>query len=988
MNPPAVATLSESTTRHLAADLRRAIDGEVRFDDQSRALYATDASNYRQTPIGVVLPRSTDDIVKTVALCRRYGAPVLPRGGGTSLAGQCCNVAVVIDTSKYLNRILSLDPAARLARVEPGCVLDDLRDAAEQHHLTFGPDPSTHDHNTLGGMLGNNSCGVHSVMAGRTVDNVRSLDILTYDGLRMTVGRTSEAELASIIAAGGRRGTIYAAMKRLRDRFAEQIRARYPKIPRRVSGYNLDELLPEKDFDVGRALVGTEGTCVFILSAELELVHSPPKRAVVVLGYDDIYIAGDHVPDILAHKPIGLEGMGEKLPHYMRKKALHVDDLRLLPEGGGWLIAEFGGDTQDQADGKAHRLVEALGRTGHTPHAKIYSDPVQQTALWRVRKSGLGATAEVPGEPDTWEGWEDAAVPPAKVGPYLREFRALLDRYGYGCALYGHFGDGCIHVRINFDLMSRPGIDHYRAFIEEAADLVLRYGGSLSGEHGDGQSRAALLPKMYGPELVGAFREFKAAWDPDWKMNPGKVVDPFQPTDNLRLGADYKPALLKTVFDFADDHHDFSKAALRCVGVGECRRHSGGVMCPSYRVTREEKHSTRGRARLLFEMVSGRVLTEQWRSNAVRDALDLCLACKGCKKDCPVNVDMATYKAEFLHHYYKGRLRPREAYAMGRIYDWARAASVSPRLANFIGGAPGLSAMAKWAGGIAQQRILPAFAPQTFRAWFNRRPPRPAGGRAVILWPDTFNNHFHPEAAIAAVETLEDAGYRVAIPSRPLCCGRPLFGWGMLDRAKAQLADVLATLRPQIEQGIPVVGLEPACVASFRDELPHLFPNDPAATALAKQTVMFSELLAADESYRPEGLGRRALVHIHCHQHAVIGDAADRKLLEKLGVDFSLPDSGCCGMAGSFGFEAKHYDVAMKIGEQTLLPTVRETSAQTLVIANGFSCQEQIVQGTGRRALHMAQVARLAANLPSGSRWVREAAAADEGEHHEIQTHQ
>jgi len=981
--------LDGRAAQRLARELEAAISGEVRFDDGARALYATDASNYRQTPIGVVLPRSVDDIVKAVELCRRYSAPVLPRGGGTSLAGQCCNVAVIIDTSKYLNRILSLDPERCIARVEPGCVLDDLRDAAEKHHLTFGPDPSTHDHNTLGGMLGNNSCGVHSVMAGRTVDNVRSLDILTYDGLRMTAGATSDAELAGIIAAGGRRGAIYATMKSIRDRFAGQVRARYPKIPRRVSGYNLDELLPEKEFNVARALVGTEGTCVFVLSAELQLVYSPPKRTVVVLGYDDVYTAGDHVPDVLQHRPVGLEGMGEKLPEYMRKKALHVDCLHLLPEGGGWLIAEFGGDSQDEADEKAHRLVEALNGTRHPPHAKTYSDPKDQAALWRVRKSGLGATAEVPGEPDTWEGWEDSSVPPAKVGPYLRDFRALLTRYGYGCALYGHFGDGCIHVRINFDLASRPGIEHYRQFIGEAADLVLRYGGSLSGEHGDGQSRAALLPKMYGPELVGAFREFKAAWDPDWKMNPGKVVDPFPPTSNLRLGADYKPAKLETVFDFIEDHHDFSKSALRCVGVGECRRHSGGVMCPSYRATREEKHSTRGRARLLFEMVSGRVLKDQWRSEAVRDALDLCLACKGCKKDCPVNVDMATYKAEFFHHYYKGRLRPREAYAMGLIWNWAKLASRAPGLANFFTQTPGLSAIGKFAGAIAQERRMPPFARQTFRAWFQARRPRQSG-RRVLLWPDTFNNYFHPEAAIAAVEVLEDAGYHVTIPKRPLCCGRPLFAWGMLDRAKAQLRDIIESLRPEIEQGVPVVGLEPACVASFRDELPHLFSNDPAARMLSKHTVMFSELLANDDSYRPPPLDRRALVHVHCNQHAVMGAASEKALFRKLGVEAAVPDNGCCGMAGSFGFEREHYGVAMTIGEQALLPAVRETPATTLVVANGFSCQEQILQATGRRALNIAQVARLAANLPSDSRWRREldSSAAHSGAHHAIETHQ
>jgi FAD/FMN-containing dehydrogenase len=701
---------ASSPVRDLSSDLRDAIDGEVRFDRGSRALYATDGSNYRQVPIGVVIPRDAEDVAATVDVCRRHGAPILSRGGGTSLAGQCCNVAVVIDMSKYYNRVLDLDPAGRIARVEPGLVLDTLRSAAKRHQLTFGPDPATHTHCTIGGMLGNNSCGVHALMAqfygpgARTSDNTHRLEILTYDGLRMWVGPTSDAELEAIVAAGGRRADLYLALRRLRDRHADAIRTRYPTIPRRVSGYNLDELLPERGFNVARALVGTESTCVTILQAELILIPEPRARSLLVLGYPDVYTAGDHVPDLLAFRPIGLEGIDDRLIDDMKKARIHPEDVALLPDGKGWLLVEFGGDSKDESDARAREAMAALRARPSPPTMRLFDDPAQEATLWRVRESGLGATAHVPDAPVTWEGWEDSAVPPDRVGDYLRDLRKLFDAYGYGCALYGHFGQGCIHTRVDFDLQSARGIEKYKAFMDEATTLVVSYGGSLSGEHGDGQSRAQFLPKMFGDELVAAFREFKTIWDPDRKMNPGKIVDPYRIDQNLRLGASYRPPDPATRFSFADDRHSFAFATIRCVGVGECRRDEGGTMCPSYRVTREEQHSTRGRARLLFEMLEGDPLTGGWRDEHVKEALDLCLACKGCKSDCPVRVDMATYKAEFLSHYYEGRLRPRSAYAMGFVHRWARLASRIPGVVNAAARAPGLSAVLKWLGGVARQR--------------------------------------------------------------------------------------------------------------------------------------------------------------------------------------------------------------------------------------------------------------------------------------------
>jgi FAD/FMN-containing dehydrogenase/Fe-S oxidoreductase len=944
----------------LAEKLRARIQGEVRFDRASRAIYATDGSNYRQVPIGVVIPRTKQDVIDTVALCHEFGAPILSRGGGTSLAGQCCNVAVVMDMSKYYNRILELDIAGKKARIQPGLVLDTLRHAAEKHNLTFGPDPATHSHCTLGGMMGNNSCGVHAQMAGKTVDNVISLEVLTYDGLILEVGETSDDEFACIVRDGGRRGEIYAALRKIRDTYADEIRARYPKIPRRVSGYNIDSLLPEYKFNVAQALVGSESTLVTILEATVRLVYRPPERTLVVLGYPDVYRSADHVTDILKHKPIALEGVDQTLVEKMKKKKPHSTDT-LLPKGGGWLLVEFGAETKAESDAQAHKLVLALGKTGAT--SKIFDDEAEEKEVWGIRESGLGATAFIPDSPDTWEGWEDSAVHPENLGAYLRDLKKLYDRYNFEGALYGHFGQGCVHTRITFDLVTRMGVEKFRAFLDDASDLVMKYGGSFSGEHGDGQSRAELLPKMFGHKLIGAFEEFKRAWDPRNKMNPGKIVHAYKILDNLRLGPTYDPLVPETHFEFPHDKFDFSRSALRCVGVGECRRDEKGTMCPSSRVTREEMHSTRGRSRLLFEMLRGEVIKDGWKSEEVKEALDLCLACKGCKGDCPVNVDMATYKAEFLSHYYEGKLRPRSAYAFGLIYWWARLASLAPRVVNFVTQTPGLSRLAKFFAGMAPERSVPKFAPETFKNWFKRRVSRDDGKPPVILWADTFNNHFHPEVAKAAVHVLEEAGFRVIVPAASLCCGRPLYDYGWLDQAKRMLRQILDTLREEIQQGIPVVGLEPSCVAVFRDELHSMFPHDKDALRLREQTFTLSEFLVKRvKDYAPPPLRRKALVQGHCHHKSVMGFKEETELIQRLGLDADEPDSGCCGMAGSFGFEQEHYDVSMKCGEQIILPEARKASADTIVIADGFSCREQISQGAGRAPKHIAEVIEMAIN--------------------------
>ena len=1000
--PKSSRTDASGLSEALRARLRSEVRGDVRFDNGSRALYATDGSNYRQVPIGVVVPHDSDDALAAIAVCREFSAPLLCRGGGTSLAGQCCNVAVVLDFSQYMRRILAIDPARRIARVQPGVVLDQLRNAAEKHHLTFAPDPASHDRCTIGGMIGNNSCGVHSVMAGKTDDNIEELDIVTYDGVRLRVGPTSADELQRIVAEPGRRGQIYNTLKNISVQYADLIRQRFPNIPRRVSGYNLNYLLPENGFQVARALVGSEGTCATVLEATCRLVESPPERVLLVVAYPEIYQCADHVPEILAHKPIGLEGFDDLLVSYNRTKGMNSEGLALLPEGGGWLLVEFGGQTAQEGESQARALIGALNRTVAPPNTRLYSGPLAKR-IWEIREASLGATSHVPGEPLNWEGWEDAAVAPEKLGSYLRDLRKMMASFGYTGPLYGHFGHACVHTRLNFDLQSKDGIAKFRKFVEEAADLVVSYGGSLSGEHGDGQARAELLPKMFGPDLMQAFGKFKSAWDPDWKMNPGKVIAPYKLDENLRLGASYAPWEPETRFQFPADHGSLSHAALRCVGVGKCRREDGGVMCPSYRATHEEEHSTRGRAHLLWEMTQSPlredgIIRDGWRSEEVKQSLDLCLACKGCKSDCPVSVDVATYKAEFLSHYYEGRVRPRSAYAFGNIDWWARLASNAPGLVNLTTQLPFLRDIAKMVAGIPQQRSIPAFAPETFRNWFFRthkrsRPPAgnttPDGnetrakngkgpalavqpdapenrasapeGPPVLLWPDTFNNYFLPATAKAGVEILEAAGYHVILPQANLCCGRPLYDFGMLDRAQSLLLEILDALSPEIEAGIPIVGLEPSCVAVFRDELLNLFPNDARAQALARQTFLLSEFLDSNSRDSPlPRYERKALLHGHCHHKSIMKMTAEESLLRRIGIDFQAPAPGCCGMAGSFGFEHDKYEISAAIGELELLPAVRKAPADWLIIADGFSCREQIRQGTGRHALHLAEVLQMA----------------------------
>ncbi|RKS69203.1 FAD/FMN-containing dehydrogenase [Motilibacter peucedani] len=948
-------------TGSLEAALRQAVRGEVEFGSSTRAVYATDSSNYRQVPIGVVFPRDTDDLVAAVRVCADHGVPVLGRGAGTSLAGQACNVAVVLDTSRHMTRILEIDPVRRTARVQPGVVLDDLRRAAEVHGLTFGPDPATHAWCTLGGMIGNNSCGTHALYAGKTVDNVESLTVVTYDGEVLELGAYDDSAYAAAVVAGGRTAEVLGGLREIGRRHEALVRERYVDIPRRVSGYNLDQLLPDSGFHVARALVGTESTCVLVAEATVTLSVSPAHRRLVVLGYPDVFAAADAVPSLLGHGLLGLEGFDETLERQMRDRDLHVQHLELLPPGGGWLLAELGADDPAEADARTDAFTAAL------PDGvawRRFDDETDQRRVWLVRESGLGATAIRADGRHNSEGWEDAAVAPERLGEYLRAVTALWDDYGYSGAWYGHFGQGCVHTRNDFDLHTEQGLRDYRSYVERAADLVVSMGGSLSGEHGDGQSRGELLERMYGPELVDAFRQFKAVFDPRGRMNPGKVVDAYPLDSSLRFGPDHRVVRPhQQFFALADDGGSLQTAVERCVGVGRCRRDDAGTMCPSYRVTRDERHSTRGRAKLLAEMFQGEVTPATWRNDDVREALDLCLSCKGCQTDCPTHVDMATYKAEFLSHHYARRLRPRVMYALGLLPWAARAATAVPRAANLVLTAPGLSQLVRRAAGVTTARPAPRFAATSWRRTRSARDHARTSQPTVVVWPDTFTDAYSPEVGERLVELLERLGERVVVPEQWGCCGRPLYDAGMLATARRTLAGLLDVLQPWLDRGLPVVVPEPSCLSTFRDELPGLLPDDPRAARLASLARSPAEQLLASSrldgalAAAPHDLPERLVIHPHCHARAGAAAPADRELLQRLGHEAEVLDAGCCGLAGSFGFDAAHEPLSRRIGEESWLPQVRAALGDDRLVADGFSCRTQLDHLGGPAATDLVTLA-------------------------------
>ncbi|MFC8709149.1 FAD-binding and (Fe-S)-binding domain-containing protein [Streptomyces sp. NPDC057197] len=945
----------------LEADLRRAVRGEVGFDITSRALVTMDASNYRRVPLGVVAPRDADDVAAALAVCREHGVPVVPRGGGTSIAGQATGTGVVLDFTPHMNRVLKLDPGARTAVVQPGLVLDRLQEAAAPHGLRFGPDPSTHSRCTLGGMIANNSCGSRSVAWGTTADSVRELSVLTARGERLRLGK----EWAG--APEGLRALAEGELARLRTGF--------PDLPRRISGYALDALLPERGADVARSFCGSEGTLGVLTEAVVSLVRAPAARALAVLGYADEGAAAEAAPALLPHRPLTVEGMSRDLVPASASG---------LPRGGAWLFVETGGDTEAEARARA----EAVTGAADAVDTLVVTDPRAQRALWRIREDAAGTATRMPDGTEAWPGWEDCAVPPARLGPYLRDFRSLLKAHDLRGTPYGHFGDGCIHVRIDFDLLSEAGVGRFRLFSEELADLVAAHGGSLSGEHGDGQARAELLPRMYGARTVALFERAKAVWDPDDLLNPGMLVRPAPLDAGLRFAVLPREPV-DVAFGYPADGGDFGAAVRRCVGVAKCRTTevSGtAVMCPSFRATGAEEHSTRGRARLLHEMLAGELITDGWRSPEVRDALDLCLACKGCRSDCPVGVDMATYKAEFLHHHYAGRRRPAAHYSMGLLPRWLRwaAATRTAPVLNALAAVPPLAAVAKRLAGIAPERAIPRLAARPFTRWWRtrRRPFPAAGGDLVVLWPDTFTEHLSPSVGSAAVRVLEAAGLRVALPPtlrlsgarigdgrsaavNPLsvlrgrgrvCCGLTYVSTGQLDRARTVLRRTLDLMEPVLETTAPVVVLEPSCAAALRTDLPALLPEDPRAQRLADRVLTFAQTLERHApGWRPPRLDRPVAGQTHCHQHAVLGDEAERRLRTAAGLTGDL-SGGCCGLAGDFGFEEGHWEVSTACAEEQLLPSVRSAPDGTVVLADGFSCRTQLEQLAGVRGRHLAEV--------------------------------
>jgi FAD/FMN-containing dehydrogenase/Fe-S oxidoreductase len=936
----------------LVAALRGAGLSDVDGSGLARALYSSDASLYRVLPRAVVRPRDADEIVATLEVCRSLGVPLTARGAGTSIAGNAVGPGVVLDTSRHLSRVLGIDADARTAVVEPGLVQAALQTRAKPAGLRFGPDPSTHNRCTVGGMIGNNACGSRALAYGRTSDNVVGLDVVTGSGERLRLGNAATP-------APGVLGDLHALV----EGELATIRTELGRFGRQVSGYSLEHLLPERGFDVARALVGSEGTLALVLGATVRLVADAPHRGLVVLGYPTMADAADATPALLPHSPTAVEGMDARIVQRLRDvPAAVVPDL---PRGEGWLIVELTGDSVAEVTAKAHGVLADAGALD----SLVVTDVAEAAALWRIREDGAGLAARTSDGRPAHAGWEDAAVPVEKLGAYLRDFEALLDTHGLQGLPYGHFGDGCVHVRIDFPFGSGEdrGRPRYRAFVEDAARLVAGHGGSMSGEHGDGRARSELLPYMYSPEVLRLFEKVKAVFDPDDLLNPGVLVRPARLDDDIRVAA-VAPRRERLALAYRHDGGDFAAAVHRCTGVGKCRADlsaSGGVMCPSWGATREEKDTTRGRARVLQEMLAPGGPVRDWRSPEVHEALDLCLSCKGCSRDCPTGVDMASYKAEVLHQSYRRRLRPRAHYTLGRLPRWADLAARTPRLVNAVLASRLGGRLAKWSAGMDQRRDVPPFALRTFRQEWGQRghfgPDGAADRPAVALWVDSFTDHFAPEVATAAARVLEAAGYRVQVPGADTCCGLTWITTGQLDTARTTLRHTVETLLPIVDAGMPIVGVEPSCTAALRSEALELV-GGPAAERVAAGTRTLAELLTATPGWEPPSMaGMEIVAQPHCHHASVMGWSADAQLLADAGARVTRL-GGCCGLAGNWGVERGHHDVSVAIAEQHLLPAVRDMADDAVVLADGFSCRTQLDQLAGRRGLHLAEL--LADRLP------------------------
>ena len=947
-------------TSKLIRALKESVKGDVRFDPYSRTLYSTDASIYQILPVGVVIPRDADDIAATLRIAHAEGVPVLPRGGGTSLAGQSIGRAIVLDCSTYMDRLLELDSVGRWARIQPGIVQDELNLAAHPHGLRLGPDTATSNRATLGGMMGNNSCGARSILYGKTSDHVQELRVLLIDGTELYLRRPTPATTGRPQPATGREAGIYETTARLVDQHRAEIERRFPKILRRVSGYNLD-LLAADPTDLVGLLIGSEGTLGIITEARVGLVPRPAHAALLVVHFADHLASFEAVPLILESRPSAVELVDRMVLEMTRAQLEYARRLTFVegdPEA--LLIVELSGDDPAALRAGVADLEARLRAAGHGYAYVPALSPAEQDNIWRVRKAGQGLLQGIKGDSKPITFVEDTAVPPERLAPYMRRFRALLDARGVRAAFYAHASVGCIHVRPLINLKVRQDIETMKAIAREVGELVIEFGGTMSGEHGDGLARSWFVERFFGSILYGAFREVKRAFDPPGLMNPGKIVDGPPIDEALRFGPEYRTLPVTTYFDWSKDG-GLAAAVELCSGVGACRKKVEGTMCPSYMVTREEEHSTRGRANLLRGVLSGALPPADLTGRRLFDALDLCLECKGCKAECPANVDMAKLKYEFLAGYYRAHGLPLRAWAFGNFRTLARWGSATAPVSSWLTAAAPVRWLFDVAGGVDRRRRLPPFARQTFFHWWRRREQntqRPAGRGTVAFFADTFSLYNYPELGRAAVRLLERLGYTVVLADAG-CCGRTLISKGLLGQAQRAARRNVTALLPLAAAGTPIVGLEPSCLLTFRDEVPDLVPGDEARM-LARRVMLIDEFLAAEHRRSPLPLGdaggRRVLLHGHCHQKALAGTGAVRDVLRAAGYTVEEVDSGCCGMAGSFGFEREHYDISMAIGERRLLPAVRALPGDAPVVAMGVSCRQQIAHGTGRRALHLVEL--------------------------------
>ncbi|RVW06891.1 FAD-binding oxidoreductase [Prescottella agglutinans] len=917
--------------------LRRAGVRDVRDDGTTRAMYSSDASLYRVPPTTVVFPRAVDEVATVLDVCRAEGVPLTARGAGTSVAGNAVGPGVVLDFSRHLGRVLAVDPDSGTAVVEPGAVQAALQGAAAPHGLRFGPDPSTHNRCTVGGMIGNNACGARTLGYGRTSDNVVGLELLTGTGEALSLPTAADAPILDRL-----RDVTHAGLATIRTEFG--------RFGRQASGYALEHLLPENGFDVVKFLVGSEGTLGIVTQATVNLVRDPAHRVLVALGYDDIASAGDDAKAVLGFRPTACEGIDSRLVDVVRDRR-GPQAVPPLPRGAAWLFVEIAGDERAEVLEWAQALARGCGAID----ALVVDDQARAAALWRIREDGAGLAGRSPAGKPAYAGWEDAAVPPDRMGPYLRDFDALLTDFGITGLPYGHFADGCLHIRLDLPMDRPDGTAVFRRFLTSAAELVARYDGSLSGEHGDGRARSELLPLMYSPDALRLFGAVKHVFDPDDVLNPGVLVDPRPVDADLRV-PQTSPLRRDLALGYRDDDGDFAQAVHRCTGVGKCRADTtgaGGVMCPSYMATREEKDSTRGRARVLQEMVNGSLVNQGWRSPEVHDALDLCLSCKGCASDCPTGVDMASYKSEVLHQSYRKRLRPVSHYSLGWLPRWAALAGRAPRLTNAVTRIPGVAPAALTLGGADRRRHVPQFAPTSFRRWFaSTAAQRRATGDPVVLFVDTFTDHFTPEVGIATVRVLEDAGFRPRLTPKRQCCGLTWISTGQLDAARRILGRTVTALA---EEGVPIVGMEPSCTAVLRSDAVDLL-GTPEAHAVAGSTRTLAELLVDRDGWEPPDLsGITVVAQPHCHHHAVMGWGADEALLHRAGAQVERL-GGCCGLAGNFGVEKGHYDVSVAIAEHQLLPAVARTGPDAVVLADGYSCRTQITDLTRSEGVHLAEL--------------------------------